>query len=358
MNERLVQSFCNMVRIDSESGNEAPFIEHMKSVFEKELQAETTLDAYGNLVARVAAIGSGAALPIAFVCHADTVKPGVGIEPVIDEGIIRSKGETILGADDKAGLAEVLEAVRTATRRPTVEIILTRGEEVGLLGSKNLDVSLVQSKRAYAVDGGALNEVTIGGPTHINLDIVITGRAAHAGMKPEAGLSAIRVAADAIVQMPEGRIDEETTANLGIIEGGLVRNGVPETVRIKGECRSLKHEKALAQAAAMRKAFEDAAARAGAQVTIDEEIGYEAASLPEDAEVVKLAADAIRANGLEPMAKIITGGTDALVLMNRGIDAVALGYGGRDAHSTEEWIEIATMEQTVAILRTLIESAA
>ena len=358
MPKSMIDLFCEMVRMDSESGSEARFVEHMRGVLAEELGAETLLDAHGNLIARVPPRGTSVSTPIMLVSHADTVKPGVGIEPIIDDGVVRSSGETILGADDKAGIAEIIEAVRRAERRPPVEVVLTLGEETGLSGSRNLDLDKVAARTAFILDAEELEEVIIGGPTYVSLDIEIHGRASHAGMYPEKGISAIRVAAHAICTMPEGRIDPETTANLGVIEGGLVRNGVPDTVRIKGECRSLDHNKAMRQAAAMRQAFEDAAAAAEATVTIEETLSLRAAQISSDTEVVTRAAAALRAEGIEPSIKVITGGTDALILTNRGVEAIALGVGVVDAHATTEHVKVADMQTMARVLVRLLEAYA
>lgn len=353
----LVDLFCDMVRVDSESGNEASFVEYASELLERELGAVCELDAHGNLIARVDAVESTAD-PVALCAHADTVKPGIGIEPIVEDGVVRSAGDTILAADDKAGLAEIVEALRTVARRPPVDIVLTLGEEIGLVGARNLDLAKLRAKRAFVIDGEYLHDVVIGGPTHILLDATVVGRAAHAGMEPEKGISAIRVASAAITRMPEGRIDEETTANVGIIEGGLVRNGVAERCTLKAECRSLNHDKAIAQARAMREALEEAASEAGARVEIDETIAYEARTLDETATIVESAMAAVRSVGIDPVAKTITGGTDALILANRGIDAVVLGTGVRDAHATSEHVSIADLETAAAILRNLLESLA
>jgi tripeptide aminopeptidase len=286
------------------------------------------------------------------------VKPGQGIKPVVDDGIVHSAGDTILGADDKAGIAEILEAVSTATKRPPVEIVITRGEEVGLLGAKSLDISLVSAKMGFVVDGEDAATIVIGGPTHVSLDVEIIGKAAHAGMEPEKGISAIRVAAEAISHMPLGRIDEETTANVGTIHGGMIRNGIPEHATIQAECRSLNDEKAMRQAEKMRQAFEEAAKEAGAQVEISTDLEYRATRTAEDAPVVKLAQEAIRAAGLSPHLEVITGGTDALVLAGRGIHAVVLGYGGTAAHTTQEQITVEAMEASIAVIKQILEKAA
>ncbi len=357
MPDKTVEMLCELVQVDSESGNERGFMEFLCGWLTREVGATCELDAYGNVIAHVAAKDSKA-LPVMLGAHGDTVKPGCGIRPRVVDGRVCSSGDTILGADDKAGIAEIVRAVQTARRRPPVDIVITVGEEVGLLGARHLDLSKVRAKRAFIVDGEKLDEVIIGGPTHINFDITIRGRSAHAGMSPEKGISAIRVAAAAIMGMPEGRIDSETTANVGVIEGGLIRNGVPETVKIKAECRSLNHEKALKQARAMRGAFEQAARDAGAKIEIQEEIEYEARSIDPNAPVVQAAMAAVRAAGLTPTAKPITGGTDALILANRGLEAVVLGLGGEKAHTTEEFVPVDALEKGTEILRNLLESLA
>ena len=358
MGKMIVDRLCEFVQIDSESGEEARFISYLQDLFTSELGAKCTLDDYGNLIARIPAKGSDKTEPLLLAAHADTVKPGQGIRPVVEDGVIRSAGETILGADDKAGIAEIFEAVSTAAKRPPVEILITRGEEVGLLGAKNLDTSLVSAKIGFVVDGEDAGTIVIGGPTHISLDIEIIGRAAHAGMEPEKGISAIRVASVAISRMPLGRIDEETTANIGTIHGGMIRNGIPERVTIQAECRSLNDAKAMRQAEAMRKAFEAAAREAGARVEINTDLEYRASRTPEDAPAVRLAQEAIRAAGLTPRLEVITGGTDALVLTGRGIDAVVLGYGGSAAHTTQEQVTEEALEASTAVIKQILERAA
>ena len=358
MTDRLIDDFCEFVRIDSESGEEARFLAYLEQRFTRDLGAECVRDSYGNLIARVPAAVSNRTAPILLGAHADTVKPGKGIEPVVEDGVIRSNGDTILGADDKAGIAEIFAAVRTVSRHPPVEIVITRGEEVGLLGAKHLDTSLVQAKTGFILDSDVLDTVIIGGPTHISLDVEIIGKAAHAGMEPEKGISAIRVAAEAITRFPDGRIDHETTANVGTIHGGMIRNGVPDKVIIQAECRSLNDGKAKQQADRMRRAFEEAAAAAGATANVNVTVEYEAFQIPADSEAVTLAKRAIAAVGLEPKTRVITGGTDALVLCGKGITSVVLGDGGRAEHTVEENVAVADMEKAVEIVRTLLEQLA
>ena len=354
MGKRLVEMFCEMVRINSESGEEARFINYLKDLLEKELAASCELDAYGNLIAHVPAKASEKTERILLCAHADTVRPGRGIEPILEDGVIRSAGETILGADDKAGIAEIIEAVRTAKKHLPVEIVITRQEETGLLGAKNLDISVLEAKQGFVVDFHKLNAIVVGGPTYIAIDIDIRGKGAHAGMEPEKGISAIRVAANALVTMPEGRIDKETTANVGTIHGGTIRNGVPEKVTIQAECRSLNHEKCVRQAEVMQRAFEEAAKKAGAKVDVQLKADLHATRIPENAPAVSLAKKAITAAGLEPELQVINGGTDALVLSERGIKSVVIGLGGQGAHTTEECIAISDMEKATEIIRQLL----
>ncbi len=152
MEQELIDTFFSKVKSSSESGNESEFMNYLRDLFIKEPHAECILDKYGNLIAKVPAKASESAKPVLFGLHADTVKPGKDIEPVVEGGVISSKGETILGADDKAGIAELFEAVRTADRHPPLEIVVTRGEETGLLGSKNLDASILNSKIGFVID--------------------------------------------------------------------------------------------------------------------------------------------------------------------------------------------------------------
>ncbi|MCK5074736.1 MAG: peptidase dimerization domain-containing protein, partial [Calditrichia bacterium] len=242
MSERMVKQFLEMVQIDSESGFEAEFIDYLYNEFEK-LGAKAVKDEYGNLVAKLPAKGCEGKEPILLSCHADTVQPGKGIKPVLKDGVIRSDGTTILGADDKAGIAELLEALRIAEIHPPLEIPISRQEEVGLLGVKNMDYSLITAKKGFLLDNDTLDTIVIGGPSYFAIDVEIKGRSAHAGMEPEKGINAILAASKAIAALRLGRLDEESTANVGVIKGGIIRNGVPDSASFLAECRSLNHEK-------------------------------------------------------------------------------------------------------------------
>jgi len=356
--DRLVSSFCEMVRIDSESGNEARFLEYLANRLTDELDASCEFDAYGNLIARVPARESVVSQPILLGTHGDTVKPGVGIEPVIEDGVIRSAGETILGADDKAGIAEVIEGILTADRHPRLELVVTREEELGVRGAKQLDVDRLESRIGFVLDMDALDAIVIGGPSKMSIDVEITGRAAHAAMEPEKGISAVRVAARAITELDEGRIDEGTTVNVGVVRGGEIRNGVPEKAIVQLECRSLSHETCLAAEGRIRETFERAAAAYGAELSISTELSYRASRVPDGSPATTAAAAAVESVGLRPDVRTIVGGTDASILNAHGIETVVLGVGMRDEHSTREAIAIDAMQTAVRIIRHLLEQLA
>jgi len=349
MNQRLIDQFIEMVKIPSESGNEKEMIEYLEKEF-LQLGAETQIDSYGNLIAKIGAKGCEDKEPILLSCHADTVKPGVGINPVIENGTIKSDGTTILGADDKAGIAEMLEALRTAEIYPPIEIAISRQEEVGLLGVKNMDYNLISAKRGFLLDNDTLDTIVIGGPSYFAIDVEITGKAAHAGMEPEKGINAIFAASKAISQLKLGRLDHETTANVGVINGGIIRNGVPDSATFLAECRSLNHSKAEQLAKEMETIIRKQVEEAGAVVKIKTDNLCKAVDIPEDSWTVKTAQQALKTVGINASTTFITGFTDASIYNNKGIEMAVVGIGARLEHSTEEHIYISDMEKAGKML--------
>lgn len=353
MSERLIELFSDLVRIDSESGEEEEFLRYLVGVLVDQLGAECVFDDYGNLIARIPGKNTTRTTPLLFACHGDTVKPGKGIDPIVEGDIIRSKGNTILGADDKAGIAQFIEAVRTAETHPPFEFVVTREEETGLLGARHLDFGQLSAKEGIVLDMDALNAVVVGGPTHFLIDITFHGKAAHAAMEPEKGVSAILAAAHAIAAMPLGRLEPDTTANVGIIEGGQIRNGIPERACVSAECRSLRHERAVELARSIERICAKNAEAIGATVEVKSEIAYRASSVDERALIVSGAKEAVRSIGLEPVVQTICGGTDASIYNEHGITTVVLGMGVSAEHSTDECIAISDMEKAVDMLRFL-----
>ena len=345
---RLLDLFCELVRIESPSFHEAPMAarcaDELRGLgFEVSFDdsAERVGSDTGNLVAHLPGTRAG---HVVFSAHMDTVQPCAGIEPVVVDGVVRSAGDTILSADDKAGVAAIFEGVRSAVEsgspRPDVTVLLTTCEEQHLLGSSALaDGLLPAGAPCYVLDAdGAPGTIITGAPCHWSLNATFSGRAAHAGVCPEEGVSAIAMAAAAVSSMPLGRLDEATTANVGFIEGGGATNVVPDTCALAGECRSLYAERAEAQKAAMTEALEVAAARFGGAVSIEWTKSYDAVLFDEEDELVQAIVRASRAAGLEPRFHRSGGGSDANVLAARGVRPVTLGVGMAAFHSVDEHI--------------------
>ena len=354
--ERLVETFCSLASIDSPSGEEEA-ISAVVAQRLRDLGCAVTTDAKHNVIGRL--FGPAAAEPIIISAHLDTVEPGRGVRPQLDDGVIRSDGTTVLGADDKAGVAAILESLQAARAsgqpmRP-VEVVFTVGEEVGLMGARALDMSTLRSSTAVVLDSaGAVGTIINSAPQHDRIDATIIGRAAHAGVAPETGISAIAVAAQAIATMRLGRLDAETTANIGLISGGTAMNVVPERVTITGETRSHDPAKVAAQVRHMVTALEDAAAAAGAQANVEVSTLYRTFNIPEDHALVQSLAVAVRRTGLAPSMHATGGGSDASVFNERGIVTVNLGVGYEAIHSTDEHIAVAELRRLAQVLVALI----
>jgi len=306
----------------------------------------------GNVIARLPATDPSAA-PLLLCAHLDTVTPGAGVKPAREDGRIRSDGTTILGGDDKSGVAVIVEVLRVlAELRPPhgeIEAVFTICEEAGLLGAKHLDVSFLHSREALVLDAPASTQLVVKAPAADRFEFVVHGLESHAGMAPEAGISAVRVAAEAIAAMPLGRIDEITTSNVVIAAGNGPINVVPNRCVIQGEARS--HDVARLEAAmsAIRRALQDAASRHVVTVRgktvrawIEErcEREYDAMNVPVDAPIVKLLSDAARDLGRPLHTVTIGGGSDANVFNARGIPALILGTGMREIHTVNEWLDL------------------
>lgn len=354
--DRMVAQFMDMVRVDSESGDEARFMAWLTPRLE-ELGASASLDSYGNLIATLPA-KSSTADPILLSCHGDTVRPGKNIRPVLKDGVIRSGGDTILAADDKAGIAEMIEALRIAPVRPPIEIAISRQEEVGLLGVKQLDFSRITARRGFLLDNDTLDTIITGGPSYFAIDVTVTGKSAHAGMEPEKGINAIQAASRAIAALTIGRLDAETTANVGIIQGGMIRNGVPDTCTFAAECRSLTHARGQAVADGMVAVIRREVEAFGASVTIEVNNLCQASSIADDAWTVRIAQQALSEVGIEATPAVMCGFTDASIYNNHGIEMGVVGIGARNEHSTDEHIYVDDMERAVAMLVGILRRSA
>ncbi|MRR31307.1 M20/M25/M40 family metallo-hydrolase, partial [bacterium] len=314
----------------------------------------------GNLIAWKEGTIAG---PSLFFCaHMDTVVPGMGIIPVVEDGSVRSSGDTVLGSDDKAGIAGILEALQVIKDRGLahvpVEVIFTVSEEVGLMGSKHLEFERVRSKLGYVLDAdGQIGNIVIEGPTQNEFEIRVQGRAAHAGINPEEGVNAIVCAAHAIEHLRVGRIDEETTCNIGTINGGRARNIVADECLVHGEARSHSPAKLEKLTMEIIKTFEDKIAEKGGQCQVQLKHLYSEIKLSKDEQVVQMACRAARALGREPVLTRTGGGSDANIFNGQGFRCANLGVGMKKVHTTEEFIRIEDLVDNARFILKIIEEA-
>lgn len=363
--KRLLERFLNYVQIDSPTKYEREFAEYIMKEMEK-MGLEVHMDDAGekvgsnsgNVIGRLKGNTDGET--ILFSAHMDTVSPGKGIKPVIKNGVIYSDGTTVLGGDDKAGIAAILEAIETVIEKDIphgdIEVAFSIYEEGGLYGAKNLDYTKLKAKKGFVLDsGGNPGEIIIQGPAQNKIYAKFIGKEAHAGVAPENGISAIQMAAEAISNMKLLRIDEETTANIGVISGGEATNIVTKEVKIQGEARSLSDEKLQKQTEHMVKCCEEAAQKFGGRVEVEVDHSYGAFKVEEDAEIVQKVKEACRNIGLEPYTTSSGGGSDTNILNANGIVAVNLGIGERKPHTVEEHIHIKDLENAARLVLEIIK---
>ena len=357
--ERLLNTFLDYVRIDSESTHEGAMAQRLMEDLQvlgcqidtDNSQSKTGSDT-GNLY--VTLPGNTEGEPIILCAHMDTVVPGIGVEPIIEDGIIRSKGDTVLGGDDKSGIAAIVETLRTVVEKdlphPTIQAVFTVCEEIGLLGSSHLDYSKLQGKRAAVLDSsGDAGKIIIAAPGQYKLNAEVIGRRAHAGVAPEQGISAIQVLAQAISNMKLLRIDEETTANIGTISSEYATNIVPERAKIVAEARSRNNEKLEQQAQHMMDCLKDACQTYGATLEGGLTKAYSAYSFQEDHPLVQHMISACHKAGLQPVLGASGGGSDANNMNHNGIQSVVLGTGMTKVHTTNEELSIANLENIAAL---------
>ncbi|HWI55382.1 MAG TPA: M20/M25/M40 family metallo-hydrolase, partial [Desulfobacteria bacterium] len=297
-----------------------------------------------------------------FSAHMDTVEPGRGVQPVIKDDVIYSDGTTVLGSDDKAGIAAVLEALQTIRDEELphgdIEIVFTVSEEVGLLGAKNLDYKRLKAVYGFVTDcDGSAGTIITKAPSQHRITASIIGKAAHAGINPEVGVNAIYVASSAISKMQLGRIDEETTANIGVIQGGKATNIIPELVNIEGETRSIDPDKLEEQTNKIVKTLEEVAVEMGAKAIVKTELLYPRLKLEESDKAVALAVRAAENLGLKPVLVSTGGGSDANIFNGYGIPTVNLGIGMSKVHSTEEFIKIEDLVMNAGYVLEIIKAA-
>jgi tripeptide aminopeptidase len=361
--KRLVKTFKQLVKIDSLSlreGRVARFVQRelkKLGIRSKQIGRPQSGDA-GNIIAFLP--GQGPTLMLN--AHLDTVSPGKNIRPREKGGVIRSDGKTVLGADNKAGVAAILEVLRAIKKNklvhPPLQIIFTVAEEIGIVGAKNIPSRAIKADYGLALDGGAIEKVLIAAPSQINLTATIIGKAAHAGVHPEQGVNAIRVASEAIAAMPIGRIDRETTANIGVIRGGKATNIIPDEVELRGEARSHDRAKLRHQVKKMTESLKQACRQHGARLRLKSERMYRAFSVRPDKPVVKLVLAGMRKRKIRPQLKPSGGGSDANVFNALGVPTVVFGLGASKLHTTGEELRVKDFAGGTELLLTIVTGAA
>jgi tripeptide aminopeptidase len=316
----------------------------------------------GNVLARLPGTAAGG-VPLFFCAHLDTVPPQGPLEPVVEDGVVRNAGGTILGADNKAAVVAMIEGVRRVAERglphPGVELLFTPREEVGLVGAKAFDETRLRSRVGYVYDQGApIGEIVLGAPNQTSFVATFHGRAAHSGMHPEEGRSAIAAAAKAIADLRVGRLDDETSANVGVISGGTARNIVPEWCSFEAEVRSHDERKLREVVQEMIDAITFAAGLAECEVDTRLEETYPGYRFRRDDLAVRLAADALAAVGVPPSYVLTGGGADANVFNRRGLACVNLANGMTAIHTPDEHIAVADIERMAEVTVRLVEAAA
>ncbi len=362
--KRLVSTFLSLVRVKSIPKRERAAADLVRKMLGR-MGLRSFFDGAGraiggdcgNLYSFVKATDKK--LPSVFLnAHIDTVDHKGEIRPVIRKGVIYSDGTTILGADCKAGVAAIIEAVRIIKEKRLphggIKLCFTVAEEIGLVGAKRAVAAHIKADFGLVIDGGSVEQVINRAPSQFSLEAKITGRAAHAGVRPEKGINAIKVASEAISRMKIGRIDKETTANIGIISGGTATNIVPEEVVIKGEARSHNRRKLKKQINSMTKCLAKACGKSRASLRLKVEPVYESFRVRESSQLVRAALGSVKKIGLKPQLKMTGGGSDANIFNKMGVPCLILGVGGHSVHTSREYVAIEDMVSGTELILTVI----
>jgi tripeptide aminopeptidase len=366
LDEELVDLFVRLAGIASPTGAEREVADAVKRYLGalglgvlEDGSASVTGCGCGNLIARIP--GRGEAEPIGLCAHLDTVPVTGAPRVLVEDGFVRSDGATVLGADDKAAVAVLLSLARELVADPPagdVELVLTAGEEAGLLGAGALDLGGLTARRMFVLDSdGAPGTLIVASPTQKRVDAEFRGQAAHSGIAPEQGRSAILAAAHAIVAMRLGRIDDETTANVGVVRGGTARNVVAERCTVSGEARSHDPAKVTALAEEMVHAAASAAAAAGIDIEIDVREAFRGYRHAPDSPLLAIGAQAAALAGLQPRQVDGGGGSDANVFNAAGLPALTLGVGFENAHSSQERMSLERLGELADMAAGVVRAA-
>lgn len=372
--KRLATTFTELCEISSPSRKEGAIAAHLKKIFAElgadliyeDQSAAKTGSEVGNLIIRFN--GQQVESEGLFLsCHMDTVQPGQGVQVERNDDIFTSKGDTILGGDDKSGIAAIIEAMtllkESDTKFPMVELIITTCEEIGLLGAKHVEYDKIKSSYGYALDSSGIDQVIIGAPAANKIKVDIKGKAAHAGLCPEAGINALSIAAKALNNMKLGRLDQESTSNFGLITGGVATNIVPELVTLKGEVRSHSIEKLASYTKEIEDCFQNViddwkpdemTGTIPPSFTFAVEDEYPALKLSFDTPVVERIQAAAENSGKTLEYVIAGGGSDANIFCGNGLPTAIVSTGMDKVHTLEEQLDLNDLVKVTELVYSLI----
>lgn len=370
LRERTIQEFMTMVRIDSLSFQEQDMFRYLQNRLQQ-IGVSGTLMPYtvpetglssANLMVRLPARSSRPRRSLFFDAHLDTVEPGIGIKPRIEGDRIVSDGTTILGADDKAGAAAMLIAIEELLQNSNIEhgelvFLFTSAEEVGLSGISHLDFSAIRADFGYVLDShGPVGAVITAAPYHYIYDIDITGKASHAGIAPQDGINAIKIAARILEQLPQGQINPDTVANIGMIEGGRATNIVADHCHIKGEYRSI-HSTDCDKLHTIVETVVKTLGKDAVSIDLQQILAYEGFRFSAQDPIIQTVVQALQALHITPRLEETRGGSHSNIYNQNGVKAVTLSTGMEELHSTSEYIRLDDLENTSRLILKLAELA-
>lgn len=366
--ERIVKDFIDLVKIDSPSLKERQMADEVKRKL-----SELGMEAYeddageksggnaGNIISTLK--GNPKKPAVLVLAHMDTVVPCIGKQPIIEGNIIRSDGTTILGSDDASGMVSLLETIRVLKEENApqdygdIHFVFTICEEAGMKGAKNLDISKFNAKYGFVMDHASqIGAIVVKTPSRNDIKVVIKGKAAHAGKEPEKGINAIQIASLAISKMKLGRLDHETTASIGIIEGGTMGTIVCDHVEIIAEARSVDEHKLEAQTEHMKQCFEEAAQEFGGSSDFQCDRIYSTFDVSQNEAILSILRTAANQIGVELKPEATGSGSDTNILNGEGIVSVAIGTGMKQIHSVDEWIDIRDMVDATKMLLAVLKT--
>ncbi len=369
--ERLAYYFTTLCEIDSPGRGEGKLASYLRDFFNifpgittfVDDSAAVTGSDTGNLLVSIPGVGP-AKEPLFFNCHMDVINPCLGVKVCRHNDIFSSQGDTVLGGDDKAGIAMLMELTQiffeNKLQHAPLEFLFTTGEEIGLLGAKAFDPSLLRARQGFALDSTGLDNVIVGAPAAVYVNADIVGKAAHAGLNPEDGISAISLAAKVLSSLPDGRLDDHSTANIGLISGGSATNIVPDFVALQGEIRSHSAQLLSQHKDAFRKVFSDHISTdpnsTAPSFALDFPEQYPAMALSSADPLLDVCRRAALSLDRHLDFVVAGGGSDANIFNSCGLATAILGVGMENVHSTNELISLGSMARTLELVAALSTS--